>query len=284
MPADPALRRPRGKNAPEWIDASIPAGEGEPLPLRIYGERRSGSPQPLVIHFHGGEFVCGCLDSGIAVARLLAAAGAVVVSVGYPLAPARPFPAAVEAGYAALLWAQRTRGQLAGRGARLYVAGEEAGGNLAAAVALVARDRQAPLLAGQILLSPMLDACMGTASLRERNAGPVGCKWADGWCKYLGSPAAAEHPYAMPGRALRLAGLPPTLLLTAQDDPLRDEAHDYGRRLHEAGLPVRESVLPAPTGWPTALFDAARAEAPWSETVTRRLNEFFADTLPPPAP
>ena len=101
------------------------------------------------------------------------------------------------------------RARWSSKHAPLYVAGEEAGGNLAAALALMARDRRGPALAGQILFSPMLDACLGTYSLREADAGPVGCRWADGWADYLGSPDKAAHPYAAPLNASRLAGARP---------------------------------------------------------------------------
>jgi acetyl esterase/lipase len=263
--------------SPAWVDEIIGAGPQGKLAVRIYGQRGDSGDGTLAVHFHGGAFVSGSIDSGITVAGLLASAGAVVVSVDYPLAPAHPFPQAIEAGYAALMWAYRARARLAGKRASLFVAGEEAGGNLAAGLALVARDRYLPPLAGQILLSPMLDPCMGTASLRRSEAGPVGCKWADGWCQYLRNAAAADHPYATPGRALRLAGLPPVLLLTAADDPLRDEARAYGRRLQEAGVALAEGVIPAPTGWPSALVGATDGSAPWIGPVRSQLRDFLAD-------
>jgi acetyl esterase/lipase len=267
---------------PAWSDSRIDVGLPAQLGVRLYG-LRDGPGAALVIHFHGGAFVSGTLDSGIATARLLVAAGAVVLSVDYPLASAEPFPAAVEAGYAALSWAFRARTRLAGPRARLFVAGEEAGGNLAAASALIARDRGGPPLAGQILLSPMLDPCLGTASLRRNRAGAAGCPLAEGWCKYLREPAAAEHPYAAPGRSVRLAGLPPALLVTAHDDPLQDETRAYAAKLRAAGVPVAECVLAAPTGWPGALGIPAGEDAPWSEPVRRAMREFLAAGATPAA-
>ncbi|WP_018989919.1 alpha/beta hydrolase [Aromatoleum toluclasticum] len=259
---------------PATEDCSIDVGLPHPLGVRVYGKRRAGAA--LVVHFHGGAFVSGSLDSGATVARLLADAGAVVVSVDYPLAPASPFPVAVDAAYAALQWAWRRRARIAGQGAALFVAGEEAGGNLAAATALMARDRQAPRLAGQILLSPMLDPCLGTASVRRSDQGPAACPLAKGWCGYLREPAAAEHPYATPGRSTRLAGLAPALLVTADDDPLRDETLAYARRLGEAGVPVSEFVLPAPTAWPAVLQEPAIPGRPWAEEVGTRFTTFLA--------
>jgi len=130
----------------------------------------------------------------------------------------------------------------------MFVAGEEAGGDLAAAMALMARDRQFPPLAGQILLSPMLDACQGTASLRRSHAGPATCRWAAGWRHYLLDGGGTDHPYAIPGQARRLAGLPPALVLTAADDPLRDEALANRQRLGEAGVPAGACELDGWTG------------------------------------
>lgn len=276
MSAKPQSPSAGTQPSPDWEDRHVDLGQAAPLALRIHGRRETDDGGALVVHFHGGAFVSGSLESGTTVASWLASAGAVVVSVDYPLAPTQPFPAAVEAGHAALAWAYRQRNKLAGPHARIFVAGEEAGGNLAAAMALMARDRQHPPLAGQILVSPMLDPCMGTASLRRSKAGSAACPLAHGWHEYLRNPSSAEHPYATPGRALRLAGLPPTLLLTAEDDPLRDEAQAYGRRLQEAGVTVTECVLPAPTGWPLILTDPTAVQGPAGELAQARIREFVA--------
>jgi acetyl esterase len=262
---------------PEWIDKQINISLTRPLDVRFYGRRAIGNPEasPLVVHFHAGAFVAGSLDSGACVPRLLADAGAVVMSIDYPLAPAHPFPQAVETGYAALVWAFKARQKLAGKGAPVFVAGEEAGGNLAAAMALMARDQQEIELAGQMLLSPMLDPCMATASLRCADAGPVGCTWADGWHQYLARLEQGAHPYAAPGNALRLSGLPPTLLLTAQDDPLRDEALAYAERLKLSSLQTQLSVLPGPTGWPTSYLQNGSHESAWAPAVRQQFSDFF---------
>lgn len=263
---------------PDGLDQQIAIAPDRQLNVRVYGRHPDGAtdPAPLVLHFHAGAFVAGSLDQGACIAGLLADAGAVVISVDYPLAPAHPFPQAVETGYAALVWARKARHKLAGRNAPLLIAGEEAGGNLAAAVALMARDQDTPRLAGQILLSPMLDACMATASLRDAHAGPVGCIWADGWHSYLPRLEDAAHPYATPGSAFRLSGLPPTLLITAGDDPLRDEAQAYAQRLRAAGIFVQEAVLPEPTGWPGNYLEAGQHQAAWPALVQRQIGDFFA--------
>jgi acetyl esterase/lipase len=268
--------------APE-IDSTLVLAGGQAVAVRIYGSKQRGGQQPLVLHFHGGAFVDGDLDSGACLARLLAAAGAVVVSLDYPLAPAHPFPAAVEAGYAAMEQVYKQRSKLAGPQARVFLAGEEAGGNLAAAVALVARDRGHPPLAGQILVAPMLDPCTGTASLREAMGPATCCKWIEGWRQYLRSPMDAEHPYAVPGQAQRVAGLPPTLVLTGGDDPMRDEAMAYARRLQAAGILVHSGVLPA-TGWPESLGAPTTGPCACEVTVQQYLRDFFNAAAPTPPP
>lgn len=258
-------------------DDAIVRPDGSRLALRRYGGAERHGGMPLVLHFHAGAFVGGTLDDGATVAGLLADAGAAVLSIDYPLAPAHPFPQAVEAGYHALAWAQQHRRQLALPHAPLYVAGEEAGGNLAAAVAMIARDRAGPELAGQILLSPMLDACVATASQRDAKAGPVGCRWADGWHTYLAREDDALHPYAVPGRSMRLAGLPRTLLVSAADDPLRDETQAFGHRLRSARVPVELALLDVPTGWPLS-YQRGAAAPPWAAPLGARLREFFASS------
>ncbi len=282
LPQPSAAAAPTG---PAWVEKQIDIGLKPPaspsLNVRFYGQHdpSAAASAPLVVHFHAGAFVAGSLQEGGCVPRLLAASGAVVVSLDYPLAPANPFPQAIETGYAALVWAFKARHKLAGKGAPVFVAGEEAGGNLAAAVALMARDRHGPELAGQILLSPMLDPCMATESLRHADAGPVGCTWADGWHQYLARVDNASHPYAAPGNALRLGNLPPTLLLTAQDDPLRDEAIAYADRLRVFGRLVHAAVLPGPTGWPVSYLesaDAIHAKAAWSAGVQQQFSDFFS--------
>lgn len=264
-------------------DTMIDVAAGAPLQARIYGRRKPGGAAPLVLHFHGGAFVSGDLDSGACMARLLAEVDAIVVSVAYPLAPEHRFPDAVEAGYAALEWTFKQRHKLAGKGAPVYLAGDEAGGNLAAAVALVARDRGHPPLAGQILVAPMLDPCVGTASLRETQECDSRCKWAEGWQQYLRGPMDAEHPYAVPGKAMRLAGLPPALILTGADDPMRDEALAYAQRLRDAGIAVTSSLLPTQTGWPDSLTEPPAQECPCAINVRQHLRAFFNAAAAPPS-
>lgn len=246
-----------------WRDISIETGTGA-VPARLYGRRAGRGHVPLVLHLHGGAFIGGTPECGAFIAALLAEAGAVVVSADYPLAIDHPFPFALTAALGVLTALAGRRAALAGRGAPLYVAGEEAGGNLAAGLAMMARDQKSPALAGQILVSPMLDPCLGTASIREAEAGACGCKYADGWQAYLGSPQAADHPYAAPLAARRLKGLPPALVVSAEDCLLRDDSVRYAAALDAAGVPAEMNLLPAPTEWPDALahpLDALPADA-----------------------
>ncbi|MBT9486762.1 MAG: alpha/beta hydrolase [Rubrivivax sp.] len=265
----PRPQRSAAGTPPAWHDETLHATAGGPVGLRVYGAKGSA----LVLHFHGGSFVTGSLATGEAVAQVLADAGAAVASLDYPLAPAHPFPQAVEAGYAALLWLDRQRKRLAHADAPLFVAGEEAGGNLAAAVALMARDRGGPPLAGQILLSPMLDVCVATASQRDARDGPVGCPCADGWRAYLAQATDALHPYAAPGESMRLTGLPRTLLVTSLDDPLRDETQAYAERLRAAGIAACSHVLPITTGWPASY--QWPGPAPWTRPLRELIQPLF---------
>lgn len=251
-----------------------------PMATRVHGGKLVGQATPLVLHLHGGAFVAGGLETGECLAQLLEGAGAVVVSLAYPLAPAHPFPAAVEGAYAALQWLYKQRSKLAGARAPLFVAGEEAGGNIAAAVALMARDRAGPPLAGQVLVAPMLDPCTASPSQREAMGHDTACKWSQGWGQYLSSPRDAEHPYAVPAHVQRLAGLPPTLVLAGEDDPMRDEALAYAARLEQAGIAVR-TVLIAATGWPESLEQAPQP-CPCAEATQAQLRAFLQAPMPPP--
>jgi acetyl esterase len=284
----PAAPAQTASPIPGWTDTTVQPAGSAPLRARIYGRRPASGNLPLVLHFHAGAFTSGSLEGGAPIAALLAEAGAIVVSVDYPLAPAHPFPQAIEAGYAALTWAHKQRAKLTGPDAPLVIAGEEAGGNIAAAVSLMARDRQRPQLAGQILFSPMLDACVATASSRKAKVGHAECKWALGWHDYLCDVADPSHPYAVPGRAMRLAGLPSTLLITAEDDPIRDEALAFARRLGAASVPTQELIVPGATGWPASYGAAPPPSAQWPAAALERCRQFLSSVqtmnLPAPVP
>ena len=265
--------------AREWTEQWMDSDRFGPMRFRVHHQPGEEKGTPFVLHLHGGAFIGGSADTGRTVAGLLADAGATVGSVDYPMAPANPFPLALEGAFEALEWVYKTCPNL--KHCRMYVAGEEAGGNLAAGLALMARDRQSPPLAGQILLSPMLDPCMGTKSIRQADAGPVGCKWADGWHAYLGSADKASHPYASPLGASRLAGLVPALIVTAEDDPMHDESLRYAQRLRECGVSVHEHVLATPTDWPDAFQRSLNGEPAWAGTLRHLFEDFFVKTAAP---
>jgi len=243
---------------------------GRDTRVRFYGDLADKGPRPVVLHFHGGWFSCGTLEEGESVARLLADAGALVASVDYPLAPGHPFPEAIDIGYAALEWLATQRGKRA-HPVPVVLAGEEAGGNLAAAVAMMARDRDPDLAAGQLLVSPLLDPCMASASVRQASIGVGGCSIACGWKEYLAQPGDIGHPYAAPAAAVRLAGMAPALLLSFTGHPLHDDARRYAARLTGAGVDVDELDVPA---------DPRKSGAAWPEAVRARVRQFLAEHAP----
>jgi acetyl esterase len=222
-------------------DRRVPGPAGE-LPVRVYTPEGE-PPFPIVVFFHGGGWVVGTLDTYDPLCRALAAATpAVVVSVDYRLAPEHRWPAAVEDAYAATEWASRNAAALGGVQHRLAVAGDSAGGNLAAVVALGARDRGGPAIAFQLLVYPVLDAAGDTASWREYADGyhltADGMRWY--WDHYLGG-ADGAAPDASPLRAAFVGGLPPALVIGAEYDILRDEGEAYAARLAEAGVDASAS-------------------------------------------
>ena len=196
---------------------------------------------PLLVLFHGGGFIAGSIDSHDGGAReLCAQARAIVVSVDYRLAPEHKFPAAAEDCHVALLWVAAHAAELGGDSTRLAITGDSAGGNLAAAVALMNRDRGGPPLALQALVYPVIDpACNTPSAVANREhymLTTASMRWM--WGLYVESPADFANPYAAPSAAASLAGLPPALVITAEFDPLRDEGEAYGRALAAAGVAV----------------------------------------------
>ena len=221
------------------------------LPARLYRLRPVKTPSSgLIVLFHQGGFIGGNLDDCDELARaLVLRSGFTVLSSAYTLACQQPFPAAVEDAYAVLQWAARRPAVLGWSGEQLLTAGIEAGGNLAAVSALVARDRGGPALAGQILIMPMLDPGLTTCSMRELKSNPdvagVADACAAGYRGYLPRVADRMHPYASPLQSSRLKGLPAALILSAQEDPLCDEAEQYGARLAAAGTRATVRRLPS---------------------------------------
>ncbi len=221
-------------------DLSIP-GPGGDIGLRIY-RPSTNDGLPVLVYAHGGGWVIGSLDSHDSVCRAWAnAASAVVVSVDYRLAPENPYPAPFDDCVAALQWAHANAAQFGGDPSRMAVAGDSAGGNLAAALALWARDNDGPALAAQVLTYPVTNiAAPDTPSFAANAEGYLlTAAWMN-WFNDQYVPEAADRadPYVSPAMAESHAGLPPALVFTAEYDPLRDDGAGYAKTLGDAGVMV----------------------------------------------
>ncbi|TQC46926.1 alpha/beta hydrolase [Rhodococcus sp. WS4] len=223
-------------------DREIPGAAG-PIAVRIYmPATESAEPLPVVVFFHGGGFVICDLDSHDGFCRAMCnGIGAVVVSVDYRLAPEARWPAAADDAYAAICWAARHSGEHGADRDRLLVAGDSSGGNLAAVAALMARDREAPAVAGQLLMYPVIEPVFDTESYEEFAEGHFltrsAMQWY--WDQYLPTHRDGAPAYAAPVRAEDLGGLPPAIVITAERDPLRCEGEKYAAALVDAGVPVQ---------------------------------------------
>jgi acetyl esterase len=223
-------------------DVRIPSPAGA-IPARLYLPGQAQT-YPLFILFHGGGWVIGDLDTADNLARFICRRGGfAVLSADYRLAPEHIFPAAVEDAFAALTWAVAHSPELNADPRRVLVGGDSAGGNLAAAVAQMSRDKDAPRLAGQVLLYAGLDAAnLDTPSYKEFGEQSLGLPRRDvEWFlnQYTPDPNQRLNPLASPLLEKDLQGLPPALVVTAEFDVLRDENEAYARRLEEAGVPVK---------------------------------------------
>ena len=225
-------------------DRQVPGPDGAPdVSIRIYRPKQAAQgPLPGVLEIHGGGFMFGSIDMMDPwCQRVSAEVGAVVVSVEYRLAPEHPFPAGVEDCYAALTWTAREAAALGIDPKRIAVAGQSAGGGLAAATALLARDRGGPELCFQLLEIPELDDRLETPSMTAFTDTPLWNRpnaiWS--WRHYLGPDHEGEvSPYAAPSRAEDLSNLPPAYVSTMEFDPLRDEGILYALRMLQAGVSV----------------------------------------------
>ena len=222
------------------VDNLAVPSPGSEIVLRLYTPEQGG-PFPVLVYFHGGGWVMGDLESHDGVCRALTnAAHCIVASVDYRLAPEHKFPAAAEDAYAATQWVAENAASFGGDPKRIAVGGDSAGGNLAAVVALMARDRGGPPLTYQLLIYPATDTSCDTVSCRENGEGYLLTVDMMRWFQshYLRSDADRDNPYAAPLRASDLRGLPPALVITAEFDPLRDEGEAYAARLRAAGVPA----------------------------------------------
>jgi acetyl esterase len=272
-----AARRGPDVGLVEDLCAPGPAGA---IPVRLYRPEATG-PLPLLVHFHGGGFVVCDLDTHDASCRELArSAGCAVLSVDYRLAPEARFPAAPEDCFAATLWAAANAARLGADPARIAVGGDSAGGNLAAVVTAMARDRGGPRLVHQLLVYPVTDLVgfeARHASYRENAEGyflsAAMMRWFAG--HYLERSEDASSPLASPLLAPDLSDLAPASVITAEYDPLRDEGELYAQRLREAGVSVEqrryEGMIHGFFAM-TELLDRAREAADWAGA---RLRDAF---------
>ena len=222
------------------LNADGPHGQ---IPLRVYRPAgvAASAPLPVYVYFHGGGWVIGDLETHDVICRqLTAASDACVISVDYRLAPEHKFPAAADDAWAATTWIVAHAGELSLDATRLAVGGDSAGGNLAAVVALMARETGRPAIALQVLIYPVTDLGAESTSYGSFADGYMLTRDSMRWFRahYLGAPADGADWRASPIRAKSLAGLPPALIVTAGFDPLRDEGEAYAARLRDAGVMV----------------------------------------------
>ncbi len=253
---------------------------GRSLEARLYVPEGAAEPFALTLFFHGGGWVIGTLDTHDATCRALArASGSAVLSVAYRLAPEHRYPAAVDDCFEALAWAAANAAALGVDGQRLAVAGDSAGGNLAAAVAILARDRGGPELRHQLLVYPVTDADFDNLSYQANGGGEyflgtAMMRWF--WDQYLGVRPASEAPLAAVLRVGDLAGLPPATVITAEFDPLRDEGMAYAARLRDAGVATDAAIAPGMIHGFFSMFEAVPDAMAWIEHGGRRLGEALA--------
>ncbi|MDF8335365.1 alpha/beta hydrolase [Novosphingobium cyanobacteriorum] len=249
----------------------IPAAEGHLIPVRIYRPLSPG-PHGVLLSMHGGGWVRGSLDGDEYRSHLIAhESGCVVVSIDYRMAPEHPFPAPLEDCYAVLTWVAEQSSAAGFRAGKIGVFGDSAGGNLAAALAIMTRDRAGPKIACLILLHPVCDHDFDTPSYHENGEGKLLTRtmmmWF--WDQYAGQ-ADRTNPYVSPLRCTDLTGLPAALVLTAEFDPLRDEGESFAKSLSAAGCAVTQERL----GGVIHAFQSVAVEHPLSLASLKTIASF----------
>ena len=235
-------RAGRPEEVASIADRFVPSRHGGEIPIRVYNPARGETDYPpVLLYIHGGGFLSGDLDTHDPLCRTLAnRVPMVVVAAGYRLAPEHPFPAGLEDCADVLYWLSTEANAVGGDPYRLLVAGDSAGGNLAASLAVVARDELEIRLTAQVLIYPMLDATMSFPSMIENAFIPpftlLDCVYA--WQLYLGLKTYRRHVQISPVLSSDVPGLPRALILTAEYDILADEGKAYAERLKNSGVPI----------------------------------------------
>lgn len=224
-------------------DVTLPVGPTGRTDIRVMRPANATGVLPAIIYIHGGGWVLGGKDTHDRLIReITAGTGAALVFVDYERSPEARFPTAIEQGYAVARYVAENADKLMVDSGRMAIAGDSVGGNMAAAIALLAKERGGPSLAAQLLFYPVTDASMSSDSYEEFADGPwlTKASMAWFWDQYLPDAAAREDAHASPVNATHeeLAGLPKALLIVDENDVLRDEGEAYGRKLAAAGVPV----------------------------------------------
>lgn len=263
------------------VDRTVPGPDGD-VPVRIYRPHGGDGVRPAVVFCHGGGFVVCSLDSHDSFCRAMSRyTDSVVVSVDYRLAPEHRAPAAAEDAFAAFCWVNAQASELGVDPARVVIAGDSAGGNLAAVTALLCRERGAAMPVGQVLLYPVIDPTFDTDSYRAYAGGYVNTRAAMQWFweQYLDGAALPSPDYwVAPGRAASHEGLPPAVVVTAGLDVLHDEGVAYAERLRSANVPVVHRDYPGLFhGFVTIMPFAAGAAA--RELLWVDMRRFMGSTV-----
>lgn len=261
----------------KWENIAFDSSLAPAIPMRLYESKVTAKNAPLVLYLRGRAFAQWTENEEpeALIGSVLSKAGAVVLEADYSSVSHNCFPQAMDFAFGALKCLSAKRKQFGGAKSKLFVAGDEAGGNVAAGVALKARDQLPGELSGQILLSPMIDPMMTSASFRGADRIGMRESWSDGWSRYLRNACGPQHPYAAPCLCSRLTGLAPALVATSEDDPLRDEVLGYAERLASAGVVVRKKVFSADCGW-TSIYEGGNSgeNGKWAASLAAEFADF----------
>ena len=276
---DQALLIPEKENLPyvKTVENRLITGPNGDIPIRVYSPDVHEEKLPAIVYYHGGGWVLGSVETYDVLCRNLAnSSGCKVISVDYRLAPEHRFPKGLEDCYTATQWVFDNAETLQIIPDQISVGGDSAGGNYTAAVTLMAKERKGPKIKSQLLIYPATDALRSITdspyeSIRENASAPILTSelTKSFWDHYLTDENDAENKYASPIRADDLSGLPPTLLITAQYDPIRDEGEAYGDRLQAHGVDV-ELIR-----YDGLIHGFIQLPIPINETVFRTIGSFL---------